>query len=190
MEALGYEAKGEFGIAFRRYFQKGKNVPTHQVHVYQKADPEISRYLLFRDWMRSHPFDGKNYEKLKLELAKKFPNNILQYCNGKDAFVASIDTKSGFNGWRMVKALTDREWDAISHFRQIHFFNSKKEPFTWTFTHKDHLHFLFYKNTEIIGYTHLQLWSENRAALRGIVIDESHRNLGFGSLFLELCGVG
>ncbi len=25
MESLGYEAKGEYGMAFRRYFQKGKN---------------------------------------------------------------------------------------------------------------------------------------------------------------------
>jgi GrpB-like predicted nucleotidyltransferase (UPF0157 family) len=90
MESLGYEAKGEYGMAFRRYFQKGKNIRTHHVHVYQEANPEISRYLKFRDWMRSHTSDAENYGKLKLELAKKFPYDILQYCNGKDAFVASI----------------------------------------------------------------------------------------------------
>jgi GrpB-like predicted nucleotidyltransferase (UPF0157 family)/GNAT superfamily N-acetyltransferase len=187
MESLGYEAKGEYGMAFRRYFQKGKNIRTHQVHVYQEADPEINRYLIFRDWMRSHPLDAKNYAALKLELAKKFPYDILQYCNGKDAFVASIDTKSGFNGWRMVKALTDREWDAVRHLRQVYFFKSKRDPYTWTLTHRDHLHFTFYKNAEIIGYAHLQLWSENRAALRILVIDKSHRHLGFGSQFLKLC---
>ena len=104
MESLGYEAKGEYGIAFRRYFQKGKDIRTHNVHVYQEGDPEISRYLKFRDWMRSHPDDAENYGKLKLELAKKFPHDILQYCNGKDAFVASIDAKDGFDGWRIVKA--------------------------------------------------------------------------------------
>ena len=90
MESLGYESKGEYGMAFRRYFQKGKNIRTHHVHVYQEANPEISRYLKFRDWMRSHTSDAENYGKLKLELAKKFPYDILQYCNGKDAFVASI----------------------------------------------------------------------------------------------------
>jgi hypothetical protein len=26
MESLGYEARGEYGIAFRRYFQKGKDI--------------------------------------------------------------------------------------------------------------------------------------------------------------------
>lgn len=187
MESLGYEGKGEYGVAFRRYFQKGKNNRTHHVHVYQEADPEISRYLKFRDWMRSHASDAENYGKLKLELAKKFPYDILQYCNGKDAFVASIDAKDGFNGWRVVKALTDREWEAVRRLRQVYFFKLKEDPYIWTFTHKDHIHFVFYKNTEIIGYTHLQLWPENRAALRIIVIDEHHRNLGFGSQFLRLC---
>ena len=187
MESLGYEAKGEYGIAFRRYFQKGKDTRTHHVHVYQEGDPEINRYLKFRDWMRSHPLDAENYAKLKVELAKKFPHDILQYCIGKDAFVASIDAKDGFDGWRIVKALTDREWEAVHFFRKQYFFKSNADPYTWTFTHQDHIHFVFYKNAEIIGYAHLQLWPENRAALRIIVMDERHRKLGLGSQFLRLC---
>ncbi len=187
MEALGYEAKGEYGMAFRRYFQKGGNVRTHHVHVYQEGDPEISRYLKFRDWMRSHPSDAESYAKLKVELALKFPHDILQYCNGKDAFVASIDAKDGYEGWRIVQALTDREWAAVRDLRQKCFFKSKADPFTWTFTHQDHIHFVFYKNAEIIGYAHLQLWPKNRAALRIIAIDERYRNLGFGTQFLGLC---
>lgn len=187
MESLGYEAKGENGMAFRRFFQKGKNLRTHHVHVYQEGDPEISRYLKFRDWMCSHPSDAENYSKLKQELAKKFPHDILRYCNGKDAFVASIDTKDGFEGWRVVKALIDREWDAVRHLRQKYIFKTKEDPYTWTFTHKDHVHFVFYKNAEIIGYAHLQLWHDKRAALRIIVIDESYRKLGFGKQFLRLC---
>jgi GrpB-like predicted nucleotidyltransferase (UPF0157 family)/GNAT superfamily N-acetyltransferase len=187
MESLGYEAKGEYGMAFRRYFQKGGDIRTHHVHVYQEDDPEISRYIKFRDWMRSHPDDAESYAKLKVELAKKFPHDILQYCNGKDAFVASIDAKDGFDGWRMVQALTDREWEAVRHLRHKYFFKSKADPYTWTFKHKDHIHFVFYKNADIVGYAHLQLWREHRAALRMIVIDEPFRNLGLGSQFLTLC---
>lgn len=121
MEALGYEAKGEYGIAFRRYFQKGKHIRTHHVHIYQEGDTEISRYLKFRDWMRSHDDDAISYAKLKKELAAKFPEDILNYCNGKDAFVASIDAKDGFDGWRIVQALTDREWSAVRNLRQYFF---------------------------------------------------------------------
>src|ERR1700691_4473702 len=29
MEGMGYEAKGEYGVSFRRLFQKGKNIKTH-----------------------------------------------------------------------------------------------------------------------------------------------------------------
>ena len=187
MEGLGYEAKGEFGIAFRRYFQKGKNNRTHNVHVYEEGDPEIDRYLKFRDWMRSHEDDAQAYANLKVGLAAKFPQDILQYCNGKDAFVANIDIKDGFDGWRMVKALTDREWSTVCTLRQKYFFKSNTDPYAWTLEHKDHIHFVFYKNADIIGYTHLQLWDEDRAALRIIVIDENYRNQGFGSLFLKLC---
>jgi len=187
MESLEYEAKGEYGIAFRRYFQKGKDVRTHNVHVYEEGDPEINRYLKFRDWMRSHPDDAKNYAKLKEELATQFPQDILHYCNGKDAFVARIDAKDGFEGWRMVQALTLREWSAVRHLRLHYFFKAKEDPYTWTFNHKDHIHFVFYKNAEIIGYAHLQLWPEHRAALRIIAIEEGYRNLGLGSQFLKLC---
>lgn len=182
MESLGYEAKGEYGMAFRRFFQKGGNVRTHHVHVYQEGDPEINRYLKFRDWMHSHPEDAQEYAALKGELADKFPNDILPYCNGKDPFVASIDVKDGFDGWRMVQALTDREWAAVHHLRK-----SKADPYDWSFTDKNHIHLVFYKNAEIIGYAHLQLWPGNRAALRIMVIDQRYRNLGFGSQFLRLC---
>lgn len=110
MEALGYQAKGEYGIAFRRYFQKGDEIRTHHVHVFEVGDPQIDRHLKFRDWMRSYNDDAKAYAALKSELAIKFPTDILNYCNGKDAFIASIDKKDGYDGWHMVQALTNREW--------------------------------------------------------------------------------
>lgn len=44
-----------------------------------------------------------------------------------------------------------------------------------------------YKDTEIIGYTHIQLWPAKRAAMRIIVISENMRHHHFGSYFLSLC---
>lgn len=187
MEKLGYDVKGEYGIAFRRYFQKGSSIRTHNVHVFEDGDTEISRYLKFRDWMRSHDDDAQAYAKLKLELAEKFPDDILKYCFGKDTFVAKIDAKDGYKGWRIVQALTDREWEVVRSLRKQGFFQSIPDPYTWTFKHTDHIHLVFYKEVEIIGYIHLQLWPEARAALRIIVIDERYRNLGFGSQFLRQC---
>lgn len=175
MQALGYEAKGEFGIAFRRYFQKG-DPRTHNVHIYQEDDPEIDRYLKFRDWMRSHPSDAAQYAQLKLELAAT-SRDILQYCNGKDAFVASIDAKTGFDGYRMVQALTDREWSTIQRLT--------KRPLPSPLP--GHIHFLFYKNADIIGYAHIESLPESQAQLKLLIIDEAYRNRGYGSQFLALC---
>ena len=186
MESLGYEAKGEAGMAFRRYFPKNiGEIRTHNVHVYEKGDLEIDRYLAFRNWLRIHDDDAKAYGHLKIELAEKYPQDILSYCMGKDAFVATIDEKDGYDGWRMVQALTDREWAAVRSFRGKCFFK-EKDPYSGTLDHKNHVHFVFYKKAEIIGYAHLQLWQEDRVALRLLFIDENYRNRRLGKQLLEL----
>ena len=98
MQELGYEAKGEYGIPFRRYFQKGAEPRTHQAHVFEEGNPEIERHLKFCEWMRLHPDDRDAYAKLKQELAQQHPNDIIAYCLGKDAFMAEIDVKTGCSG--------------------------------------------------------------------------------------------
>jgi len=82
---------------------------------------------------------------------------------------------------------SDIEWQAAKTYRQKYFFDKVPidDPYTWTFTHKDHKHFVLYNNTEIIGYSHIVLWPENRAAMRIIVIDEGNRKKGFGKRFME-----
>ena len=37
-EALGYECMGEFGIAGRRYFRKGREKRTHHLHLFEEAN--------------------------------------------------------------------------------------------------------------------------------------------------------
>lgn len=61
MQGIGYEAKAENGILMRRYFQKGGNNRSHHVHIYQIGSHEIKRHLAFRDYMREHPVEMKNY---------------------------------------------------------------------------------------------------------------------------------
>lgn len=189
MQQLGYEARGEYGMLFRRFFQKGKDIRTFNIHVFEESNPEIDRHLKFRDWMCSHTDDREAYAKLKTNLALQYPNDITAYCFGKDAFVTSIDKKTGANGLRIVKALTPREWESVRHFRQTYFFDkvSITDPYTWTFDHADHIHFVIYQGANIIGYTHIQLWPQQRAAMRIIVIDEPYRNKGIGGKFLQDC---
>lgn len=185
MENADFEAKGEAGMLFRRFFQK-KKAPACNVHIYEQDHAEIQRYLKFRDWMRTHDEDRVAYSNLKQNLSKKYPNNISQYVFGKDAFVAHIDSKTGTTGHRIVQALTPREWETARHFRQHYFFDKASiiDPYTWTFTHQKHIHLILYEASIIIGYAHIQLWPNARATLRIIVIDEPYRNRKRGSYFL------
>ena len=49
-EAAGYECMGEFGIKGRRYYRKGGEERTHQIHIFAAANgKEIRRHLAFRD---------------------------------------------------------------------------------------------------------------------------------------------
>ncbi len=189
IEALGYDAKGEFGMLFRRFFQKDTPQEAYNVHVFEEENPEIDRHLKFRDWMRTHPEDRDAYAALKQNLAEQFSHDRMGYCFGKDAFVASIDVKAGATGLRIVRALSDKEWTAVKTFRQREFFDKAgiEEPYAWTFNHPDHVHLVLYKGAAIVGYAHIQLWPENRAAIRIIVIDKAVRNQGLGGHFLTQC---
>jgi GrpB-like predicted nucleotidyltransferase (UPF0157 family)/Ser/Thr protein kinase RdoA (MazF antagonist) len=95
MEVLGYKAMGEYGIPMRRYFQKGLEHRTHNIHVFEQNNPEIDRHLKFRDWMRTHPEDMQAYADLKKNLAIRFKNDIFSYCLEKEDFIAAIDKKAG-----------------------------------------------------------------------------------------------
>lgn len=189
MENLGYVACGEYGIPLRRYFQKGKDIRTRNVHVFEQGNLEIDRHIKFRDWLCAHPDDLKAYASLKQDLASRFPNDIFSYCVGKDSFVAELDQKAGWNGLRIVNAVTPNEWNAAKHFRTQYFFSPLgiDDPYTWTFEDPKHAHLILYLGSSIIGYAHIQFWSDNRAAIRIIVIDEEKRNHDYGSQFLNMC---
>lgn len=94
MSAIGYEAKGENGIAGRRYFQKGGDERTHHVHFYEKGSPEIERHLAFRDFLRAHPGKAKVYGDIKEKLAQEFPYDIESYIEGKAEFAARIEQEA------------------------------------------------------------------------------------------------
>lgn len=92
MEDIGYECMGELGMKGRRYFRKGGDNRTHQVHVFQRDNKEdIDRHLAVRDYLRTHPDYANRYGDLKESLATQFPKNIEAYMDGKDAFVKELE---------------------------------------------------------------------------------------------------
>ncbi|KQL21205.1 GrpB family protein [Cytobacillus solani] len=89
---IGYEVMGEFGIPGRRYFRKGGDNRTHQIHAFQFNNiKEIERHLAFRDYLREHPEVCMQYGELKSKLAEQYPNDIDGYGDGKDDFVKNVE---------------------------------------------------------------------------------------------------
>jgi GrpB-like predicted nucleotidyltransferase (UPF0157 family) len=89
MQALGYEAQGEFGIPGRRYFRKNDSngTRTHHVHSFVHDSDAAKRHLAFRDYMNAHPNIAQEYSSLKQRLAREFPTDMEAYMDGKDAFI-------------------------------------------------------------------------------------------------------
>ena len=95
MRELGYQVKGENGITGRRYYQKllGE-VHLFHIHAFKEGHPEITRYLNFRDYLRSNPLVREAYEQLKNRLAQKFLYDAPSYTAGKSEFIRQIDQQA------------------------------------------------------------------------------------------------
>ncbi len=96
MEALGYEARGEYGIPGRRFYRRDNSEGdrTHQIHAFEAGSPQIARHLAFRDYMIARPDTAQEYSILKRRLAAEHPNDIEAYMDGKDAFIQEIDRRT------------------------------------------------------------------------------------------------
>lgn len=84
---------------------------------------------------------------------------------------------------------SEKEKKEALDFRQKHFFDRLgiQDPYRRALDQKEHFHWLLYDDGIIIGYAHVQIWPNHRAALRIIVIDESVRGHGMGKYLMNYC---
>ena len=89
---IGWEFRGERGMPRRHFFRRlnAQGRRTHQLHVLEVTHPEWEAMLLFRDYVRGHPKAAAEYQRLKLDLARRFPNRRGEYTAGKQAFVKAV----------------------------------------------------------------------------------------------------
>ena len=96
MEAQGYDylwrpTRGDDVPPFYAWFIKRNSTGerTHHIHM---VEPHFEHWdrLLFRDYLIEHPEVAKEYETLKLSLARDCPNDRVAYTNGKTAFVDRV----------------------------------------------------------------------------------------------------
>jgi GrpB-like predicted nucleotidyltransferase (UPF0157 family) len=103
IEGLGFELR--FFIAGWRYFRPPADRPRRwQIHVRTAGSPRQRAALLFRDYLRVHPSAAREYEALKLDLARIHETDRVAYNDGKSAWIEAT--------LRRAEA-----WAAVSHWR-------------------------------------------------------------------------
>lgn len=97
LTAMGYDARGEYGLPGRRYFSKRISAPHvdgYHVHVYQSGTINAFRHLAFRDFLKLHPHVAQEYSDLKRSLADasgRLPSN---YAELKSNFVETVESQA------------------------------------------------------------------------------------------------
>lgn len=87
MFEAGYVARGENGIAGRRYFIKGGDQRSHQVHAFSVGDTQILRHLAFRDYLRKNGDIARDYFEIKRAAALLCENDAHRYSALKTNFI-------------------------------------------------------------------------------------------------------
>ena len=71
--------------------KKGKR--THHLHMVEK-NSQLWERLYFRDYLREHPETAQKYQRLKIRLATKHPNDRVKYTKEKTEFIVYITKKA------------------------------------------------------------------------------------------------
>ncbi|WP_079971326.1 GrpB family protein [Salmonella enterica] len=87
MVRCGYVARGENGIVGRRYFIKGGDQRSHQVHAFTVGDVQVSRHLAFRNYLRKNRDIAGQYAEIKHSAALLSRNNVHRYSALKADFI-------------------------------------------------------------------------------------------------------
>ncbi len=93
VEGLGYDYRGEYGIARRHYFIRG--VPrTHQVHMVERGSETWRDFIVFRDRLRRDAELAKTYAELKMALAARYPEDRQAYTEAKAEFIREVNRRA------------------------------------------------------------------------------------------------
>ncbi len=95
-EAAGYDWRGEYGIAGRRYLvaeRRGADGAPYLVHVhaFEAGTPDGWRHVAFRDYLLRHRQRADAYGALKRDLAARLGHDRAAYTDAKSEFVRETD---------------------------------------------------------------------------------------------------
>lgn len=102
LEKVGYTHVGDLGISGREAFTYNDNNPhinwmRHHLYLCMEGSQNLINHLILRDYLRENSDAVEEYSNLKLDLAKKFPDDIDGYVEGKTEFIVDILNRSGMD---------------------------------------------------------------------------------------------
>ena len=94
---LGYEARGEYGIAERRYFVRddATNARRYHLHAFAAGHSAIHRHLALRDLLRADPAARERYAATKRKALATAGGNKALYQAGKDCTIRHLLAVAG-----------------------------------------------------------------------------------------------
>jgi GrpB-like predicted nucleotidyltransferase (UPF0157 family) len=96
LAGIGIEHRGDLGIEGREAFTRLKDYPEHNLYACVTGSQALRNHLAVRDALRENSSLVQEYGKLKMELARKFSNDIDSYVEGKTDFILNILKEKGF----------------------------------------------------------------------------------------------
>jgi GrpB-like predicted nucleotidyltransferase (UPF0157 family)/ribosomal protein S18 acetylase RimI-like enzyme len=100
LEAAGYELR-VVEPEHRMFRTPARDV---HVHVWNEHDPEVTRYLAFRDRLRESAADRVEYERLKRSLAEREWSDVNYYADAKGPLIEAILARAGRSPVRPARA--------------------------------------------------------------------------------------
>ncbi|MFO7637214.1 MAG: GNAT family N-acetyltransferase [Clostridia bacterium] len=114
LEQAGFVHEGNLGVDDREAFKRiipDAFMPYH-LYVCPKDGKGYLDHILFRDHLREHPDDAREYGTLKMHLASRHRNDMKGYMKGKEAFIQGImGGRSGPFAFLDYNHLSDGEID-------------------------------------------------------------------------------
>lgn len=99
IESLGFKLRGENPDKTKKYFREIPGNRRIHIHVRRTGSVSEQMTLLFRDYLRTHPFDCIKYAEEKHRLMKLHSKERSKYVEGKGPIVWEIMQKA--HAWSM-----------------------------------------------------------------------------------------
>lgn len=97
LNEMGYTHRGDLGIPDREAFSHSLNLPAHNLYVCLQNSIPLRNHLALRDILRADQQAMVQYGNLKKTLAKKYPEDIDAYIEGKTEFILSLLKQKEFS---------------------------------------------------------------------------------------------